>query len=351
MVLKEGQSCDCGFDTNNNPVGVTQVTLSNPDGSKSTINGCPWDDPNSSVKKGSGGKYVASSISDGEFTYFRMYFFNKAKISGCVTGNFKASTHVTAGKHTYCTRSNKAYTNNTGGGANSDFENQAPQEMDFDLAKVGAKNVEELVIDTPIEGGLKLTDPATPPSMTIVIDVNRMLRYYNMGRTDQGPNPGALTDKTYFFSSVFEDSINGFAGKAGNVYGYQWLGKFCDNVEEASIPSDYICSSSNRGVVAGWLTVITNPSGTPLGFNFMPDDDNTAPLKGGNRGAGGFIDGAIKSTSSGVYDLKFYLGKNNESSGSFYGYQINQKSGEKIEGFKARGHVKSHGQVTLIRKL
>ncbi len=359
-TLKTGETCDCGFDTANNPISKQSWTRTNKDGTKTTVDGCPWENPtpdSANRKRGAGGKFATVVAQVGAFTKMTVTFGRKAKIKGCVTGNYSASTIT--GSHTYCTQAAKSMYQSSGGGTAADFEDKTAEEMDFDLLQIGSSSAggsDDLAVDFPVKNSVTIAEGQETP-LTLVIDTNRLLRFYNLGRTDQGPNPGSPTTKAYFFSSVFEKSVFAFAGQAGGIQGYQWIAHGCLNIETANIPTNYICTSTSgadSGTVGGWLTIITDPDGVPMGTNFMPDDDNALVLlKGGNQGVTSagrmeFIEGSVTKISTGVYDLTFGL---DVSSGTLKSLDTTMTVGTSVDGVKFRGMQKSYGLATVTRKL
>ncbi len=362
-TLKDGESCDCGFDADNNPVG----TVLDPSTGNQV---CPWDlpadssgapdggaiaaDGGSHRTRGSGAKVATLEAAPGTYDTLQVEFSRKAQISGCVTGNFCApDAQAVHGLHTYCTQASKAFYEGTGGGENADFEDMLPGElMDFDLMLPCKTALSETVPEQySIRGGLELTEGASAP-LNLVIDVNRMLRFYNQSRPESPCGSGPST--SYFFTTVFDSSVFVFAGKPGSIQGYQLLTAACVDTADADVPADYVCTD-NPFVVAVWLTVILDDQGTPILASFQPDDDNTLTvIKGATYKVTSFGQqwdpDAITKVSDGVYNLTYRLGLDSET-GTVFNIDTRVGVGGALTGVKFRGFQSSYGAVTAHRRL
>jgi hypothetical protein len=183
-----------------------------------------------------------------------------------------------------------------------------------------------------------------------VIDVNRMLRFYNKGRPDSGPNPSFPTNRAYFFTTLFEESLFVFAGKPGSIRGYSYLTSTC---MEATVTSDYLCSTSTAKSVAGWVTLILDADGTPFAANAMPDDDNNlTTIKGGNRTSVVGIDPSmITKNSDNTYSVALDL---SGSKSTIKNFDLSTALGSSFvssyDGIN-NGSNLSFGKVTLTRGL
>ncbi|MEN9826273.1 MAG: hypothetical protein RI953_2018 [Pseudomonadota bacterium] len=242
-----------------------------------------------------------------DYSTLSVTFAPKAKIKGCVSATFKTTTATTtngsSGYQKYCTQTDKASTNESIKPGHAVFKGVTAQETEMYLSKGWDSRSNNLNIDFPIKDGLKIA-AGQKSNLTMVIDVNRMLRFYNQGRSDQGPNPGFPTDRSYFFTTVFEDSLFVFAGKAGAIRGYSWQTSTCSG----TFANIFTCSTPQS--VDGWLTLILDDKGTPFAASAMPDDDNNwTTLKGSNRKASIGIDASmIKQNADGTYDVSVSLG-------------------------------------------
>lgn len=363
-TLKPGESCDCGFDVDNNPMG----TVLDPSTGGQV---CPWDlpedkdapdggaggtDGGSRKMRGAGAKVASLEAAAGRFDTLEVLFSRKARISGCVTGNFCApDAQSVHGEHTYCTQASKAFYGGTGGGENADFEDKLPgEEMDFDLRLACKPDTAETVPEQySIRGGLELTEGATAP-LNLVVDLNRMLRFYNQARPESPCGKGLLSTPSYFFTSVFDSSVFVFAGKPGAIQGYQLLTQACTEAADADVPPDYVCTT-NPFVVAVWLTVVLDDQGAPILASFQPDDDNTLTvIKGATSTMTAFgpqwDPSAIAKVSDGVYNLTYRLGTENES-GTVFNIDTRVGLGEALTGVKFRGFQGSYGVIAAHRRL
>ncbi|MCL6589510.1 MAG: hypothetical protein K6U80_06105 [Firmicutes bacterium] len=165
--------------------------------------------------------------------------------------------------HLY-TKSNYAYNafNQTGGADDyTYFQNGPAEETDVYF---GADS-EAVIINTPVN--YTLVQGATP-ALTILVDLSRMLRFYN-GLGTSGPNPIDLSNKAYFFChSLFcggARPIACFFGNVGSIQGYQ-----------------VICSVNGHCEIPAWMTLIFNSSDEIQSGFLIGDDDNALTVAKGN---------------------------------------------------------------------
>jgi hypothetical protein len=258
------------------------------------------------------GAVGSAQVGVGTFTTLRAEFSVRAKVKGCVTGNFGtigSNGAGTQGSRTYCTKASAhTFQATPGVAAASELPTTlaTAEEMDYQLTKANelyTDTTRTSFIEFPIKGGVKIEETtATPPTLTLMIDTNRMLRFYNMNIT-QSPNPGMSSSRAYFFNTVFEESTFVFAGQPGAIRGFQWWTDACQNNTTGAT-----CTGSTT-VVAGWMTIIKDSASAPLVVGLMPDDDNTATIiKGSNKSSAGIDQGAF--TASGTnYDIAYALGE------------------------------------------
>jgi hypothetical protein len=108
---------------------------------------------------------------------------------------------------------------------------------------------------------------AGAPSLSILFDLSRMLRFYNGCNLQHegGVNPPDPADKAYFFChSVFGLSVAAFFGPAGQIQGYET-----------------VYNANNEGV-PGWMTIVCNPDGDILSGLLIGNDDNALTIAKGN---------------------------------------------------------------------
>jgi hypothetical protein len=340
ITLAAGESCKCGVDANGTviaPQADGSCKLTDESGNQQDIT-----EPRGLLN-------VASAT----YTSLSVTFAPKAKIKGCVTGNFKNTTQTTAngsvGSHTYCTKTALATTNETITPTAQDFESSGAEEVEIYLNKSWEERARSLQANFPIKDGLTVSSDSSK-TLSLVIDVNRMLRFYNKGRPDSGPNPSFPTNRAYFFTTLFEESLFVFAGKPGSIRGYSYLTSTC---MEATVTSDYLCSTSTAKSVAGWVTLILDADGTPFAANAMPDDDNNlTTIKGGNRTSVVGIDPSmITKNSDNTYSVALDL---SGSKSTIKNFDLSTALGSSFvssyDGIN-NGSNLSFGKVTLTRGL
>lgn len=219
----------------------------------------------------------------GEYNMLKVSFKHGAKIKGCVDANWDGSNkNSLSGTKKYCTRSGKSIFDSSKGD-NSYYEDYDPAEF-VDINIKYSSNESKTTNDTfekefPIPSGFEIKKGETT-SLTMVIDLNAMLRYYNDGSSDpsQTVNPG-WPEGAYFFDSMFNSSVYFFLGKAGRIYGYE-LGALSCPKSKYTVATK--ACSDNFQKIPVWLTLIMANDGTPLSavFNGKDDRDYTV-LQGG----------------------------------------------------------------------
>lgn len=243
-------------------------------------------------------------VDAGTYRAVKVVFANKAKVKGCVPmrfecrtaqGDNRCSTNTSSADIPgnqgqtppedllYCTQADHSpFVDTTS--QNSDFLNKTPELMDFPIGMTAAgwPNVEDLDLDFAIGSALELKKD-DKLNLTMAVDLNRMLRYYNRGRTDQGPTPAAPKDRAYFFTSIFKESVYVFAGEAGRVYSYEALANVCGEDDTYNAQSDSCGSTAQnqRSKVGFAVTIISKPDGSPLIVSMQPDDDNDLTITKG----------------------------------------------------------------------
>lgn len=304
----EGLVCPCGLDKDNKVI------------EKDSAGKCPTPEADSVPSEG------LAQVEEGTFTSLVVTYQVAAKMKGCVTGNYGTIETRVSGVHTYCTVSGKDSFN--GGGAAADFEiaSSAATESIVQLNKTNTTDTDTtktFIQSYPIAGGGIEIKKGTTARLTMVIDNNRMLRFFNNNKTnDQTPNPGMLAGKSYFFNTVFEESSFVFVGKAGDVRGFQWWLEGCKTSASVPKPTDRICTTAAGATISvtGWMTIIKGSDNTPLVVGLMPDDDNTATLvKGSNKSETGIDPLKFTLKSGTTYDVGFLLG---EKAGTIYGVDV-----------------------------
>jgi len=332
----EDASCECGFDKDNYPLG----TNSNGE--------CP---PMAS-DSAKGGQVANLSVEENTYQSVTIYYKRRAQIKGCVTGYFFETwgSNATVEPSTFCTQSSLAFYDKTGGGTYTNFEDKTAELMDFDLAgPQGSRessfpgtgsdlDPNEIVrIEFPIPGGITI-DAESTAQLTLVIDTNRMLRFfsnYHSGVTNngsaRGPGPDTVADKSYFYTTVFKSSQFFFVGRPGNIYGYEMITLPCSRRTAAEIagfssPADFACTNPNEVELSAWLTVIEDPDGKVFSGKIVPDDDNAyVALNGDNLNYTLDANGAVAyewgknwtANSDGTFNLNYRMGTLDLATGKF----------------------------------
>jgi len=163
-----------------------------------------------------GGITLTFSTTTAKITKVHLTFETVAKIKGTLTENFNiapaSATHTEALK-TFYTKAAYPYdaVAHTGGAANfTPYETGPAEETSVSLGGVGS----ETNIELPISGDINFSTP----TLTILVDIDRMLRFYDglNGLGYGGVNPVDPSGKAYFFChSLFRYSIAAFLGTPG----------------------------------------------------------------------------------------------------------------------------------------
>lgn len=272
------------------------------------------------------------AVNSGSYDELTVSFGVRAKMKGCVTGNFGtigSNGPETQGEHTYCTiASGHTFQDNDETIDNTLYEvaESAAETMDVQVSKYNAMytaaEIDKTVnLSFPINGGVTVEKDGEAPNLNLLIDPNRLLRYYNNNIT-QAPNPGMWDTRPYFFSTVFEESVFVFVGAVGSIQGYSWMTTSCN---ASPMPDDRLCTGQT-GSVAGWSTFVIDSDGTPILGSAMPDDDNTLTIiKGSNKSMAGIDQDAFVANGS-TYDFTLKLGDN--MSATYYGLDFTTEVGE-----------------------
>jgi hypothetical protein len=281
------------------------------------------------------------------YSNIKIEFIRRAKIKGCVTATFSSTGTKAgiAGKHTYCTQTGKSTFDNSDT-TNDDFEKNTSQVMDIDLKVLTGRTTdktESFSITYPIVDGITLTEGSTS-SLTMLFDLNRMLRYFNNGRIDnQAPNPSAPNTFTYFYTLDLErDNVAyAFVGKAGSIFGYKSVLEACDDLP---MPVDRVCTSVEN-TVGLWMTSVYDKNDKHIKTTFMPDDDNAfTAIKGStDRLVTPIVD------NNGTIDINFQL--STDGNGTVFDFKHADNIEDKVGGVTFEGLQESYGQVYMQRKL
>ncbi len=263
----------------------------------------------------------------GDYARLEVDVSRVAEISGCVSGEFQSTAPVTgvvselnpgwassapghrdntysndplaAGVHTFCTKASLSevavgtFTEETVA-SNAQFEAvETPELTEIDLALENredldgaARRAATVTVATP--GSFSVAE-ATPVSLKLAMDLNRMLRYFANVREELGaPNPNMKGGTSYFFTTVFPFSTVLVADEGATIEGYRL--------------TVTAFSEHGAGLVPGWLTVIRGADGAVVGGVVMGDDDNDLTVAKGNLAP------AVDEDEDGVWVLEYGLG-------------------------------------------
>ena len=289
------------------------------------------------------------TVSAGSYSLLKIEFLKRAKIKGCVTGNFTdiGTKNGIAGTHTYCTQTGKSTFDNDNT-QNSDFETNTSTLMDVDLkiTREGrtTNRTESFTIDYPIEGNITLT-PGNTSELTMLFDLNRMLRYFNNGRVDnKAPNNSAPNTFTYFYTLDLEEDNTAYAfvGKTGSIYGYRTILEGCSDLP---MPPDRVCVNVSQ-TVGLWMTSIYDKNNAHIKTTFMPDDDNAfSTIKGSTDN----IENPINELGNGRFNIKYGLDR--DTQGTIFNFKHATSINSKVEGVTFEGFKDTYGQLYIQRKL
>jgi hypothetical protein len=167
-----------------------------------------------------------------------------------------------------------------------------------------------------------------------------------MKRSDTGPNPGLPTEYSYFFDTTFRNSVFGFAGEIGNIYGFYLSSYMC--IHEDSIPDDHICEEGSGFWSDFWMTLVTDENDTPIAVNFMPDDDNHGGIKGNSQE---MTVNFIEANSDDTINIK--NGINGVVSGGIFNFPKDFTDipiGGTVSGVYFEGLDNAYGVISVLRR-
>lgn len=290
-----------------------------------------------------------NSIRPGRYTRVDVSISRSVKMRGCVGGLFAAQAAVggtyngqtyttdtlAAGTHEFCTIASKGLLNFLTSpapvvvGSDADYEAQTTGELtEFDIGggspttaggspPTTAQEVRDANIGIPMAATDFDVGADTPTKLTLVIDMNRMLRFWpNISTIFQPLRPqGLLPGTSYFFNLDFEQNVAIFAGDAGSIEGYQVTSEIC--VNDFLHPGSCGVGDPPNTVTKEWLTVVRDPSGTVLAGGIAADDAYAVII-------GDVVPtGVVAGTIAGTFTLPIGLYRNNvETNGTIDGFRF-----------------------------
>ena len=237
------------------------------------------------------------TLSTHTMTKVNLTFATEAKIKGTLTAMFNIAPSSASHNEVLKTFNTKAAypydaVTHTGGAADfTAFETGPAEEASVSVGSDASETVVELPI---LDGEIDISSP----TFTILVDLNRMLRFYD-GLNEishGGVGPSDPADKAYFFSnSTFRGSIAAFLGTPGTIQGYQteYAAYYADKVVPEGVP--------------GWMTILFDAHGNFMSGLLMGDDDNSLTVAKGN----------IDSYSDPAQEFIYSLGATNGASSIF----------------------------------
>ncbi len=254
------------------------------------------------------------SLPAGDYRQVRVTLSRVAQFKGCLSGKFIASTPTTTtitsgdmlgtyqprhigntytndpitdgASHTFCTQAARSElsqpTFSTGHiGSNAEFQAPGdPELVDVDLARSNddGSSPDEIRAAT-ITAGSPLSFSVAEGQesrLTLAVDLDRQLRYFANTRTDfNPPNPGMKTGTSYFFTTVFPDTVMVVAGDVSGGASAGWI-------EGYKLAITNPAPSTSGMDLQEWLTVVRGPDGGVLAGAVIPDDDNDLTIAKGS---------------------------------------------------------------------
>jgi hypothetical protein len=221
------------------------------------------------------GDIVLDSFPAWKVTAIELAFSDTAVIKGTLIGTFNADTSGTkflSEVDTFYTKYQYSYnaSNGSGGADSSVGRSTAFKTAPAESTTVSLQGSTNGMAYATTPTNFKLDTAAlVAPSLTLVFDLSRMLRFYNGCNLQHtgGVNPNDPANKAYFFChSVFYGSVAAFFGTPGQIQGYE---------------SVYNCTEGNCGVKA-WMTIICNQAGNIISGILLGNDDNDFTIAKGN---------------------------------------------------------------------
>jgi len=287
------------------------------------------------------------AVPAGTYSELRLVVSRVAEIAGCVTGSFQpfvpfvattgplqpeilavAPLHtgnvysndpiLDTAARTFCTHTARSelsvgtYTTSAIG-SNADFMASLAQLTEIDLDRGNPGNLDaaqlragSVTVATQLPFEVK---DKQETKLLLAVDLNRMLRYFANTRNDlQPPAPTMKAGTSYFFTSVFLDSLALAPGDAAAIEGYA-----------VNITVDQH-NGGSPFLVSEWMTVIRGSDGNVLAGVIIADDDDAYTIAKGN------LDPAASGeTAPGVWRIGFKLGT--LGSGSLDGFAFTALGG------------------------
>jgi hypothetical protein len=273
------------------------------------------------------GEELGFAVPQGEYKSVELVLERRAYIKGCLKGLFENHYNETgptdpnwtplaelSGEHEYCTQQDKdLFTAALPEAGNFAADAKIPNNADFE--KTGSNNIEgewmkialgsypswpktaswydsdinepvippptdeksEHVISYDVKGGFKV-EKDQQMTLTMLIDMNRLLRYENGAKNHPRDFP-THRNPSFFFDTSFNANSFIFVGKPGKIYGYEIKSLVCKD-SDLSVSGDLTADPATATCSSGffpvntWMTLITDKDGKPISLNIQPEDDS-----------------------------------------------------------------------------
>jgi hypothetical protein len=134
------------------------------------------------------------------------------------------------------------------------------------------------VIDTP--ANITLTATSATPTLTILVDLSRMLKFYdgqnpNTIGLPSGTSPNDATTNAYFYTIMDNSNVAAFFGTPGMIQGYQGLYtayQISDGTSYANSNTTPEFPSSPGNAVRNWMDLVFDPNGNLIAGCSWVDD-------------------------------------------------------------------------------
>jgi hypothetical protein len=145
-----------------------------------------------------------------------------------------------------------------------------------------------VTISTP--ANLTITSTSSSPTLTILVDLNRMLRFYSgLGNPpdnapDSGPPPNNTQDawnNAYFYTHFNNQNVAAFFGTPGMIQGYQGI---FNTYQIANGTAFNLNQNENQpcGAIKNWMTIVFDSQGNVLSAMLLTDNDTALVVAKGN---------------------------------------------------------------------
>lgn len=234
---------------------------------------------------------ISLTVPIGTVTAVELSFNPTGAIKGSLTGEMRNAdpANPTTSGVTVSTKAAYAYNGitYTGGATSYSLFAGASEETAVTLNLAAGSG--DVSIVTPASF---VTAKGDNPSLTILVDLSRMLRFYDGQNTtaNGGVNPSDPNNLAYFFShTVFSHSVAAFFGVPGRIQGYEALyAAYQGSVQ------DYSGTASG---VKGWMTLIFAADSSLISGILSENDDNDLTVGKGWIGPSTAAGGAFAALS------------------------------------------------------